>query len=311
MNTIFIDGSAGTTGLRIYERLEARTDLRLIRLPEDKRKDAAARAEAINSADVAFLCLPDDAAREAVALTASPKVVLIDTSTAHRTLPDWAYGFPELGAEFINGVKTSKRIAVPGCHASGFIALVRPLIRAGLISADTPLASFSLTGYSGGGKKMIADYNTAERSPLLDAPRVYGISQQHKHLKEMQAFTGLDCPPVFLPTVGDFYSGMEVSVPLHASQLVSGKTREDVKAAYAALYTGPIVCHKENTDESGFLAANRLAGLDSMEISVQGNEDRFVLVARYDNLGKGASGAAIQCMNLALGLDPAAGLQLP
>ena len=310
MHTIFIDGSAGTTGLRIYERLEQREDLTLLRLPEDKRKDPSARAEALNRADAAFLCLPDDAAREAVALTTSADVILIDTSTAHRTLPDWAYGFPELGAGFQNKIVNSKRIAVPGCHASGFIALARPLIEAGLLAKNTPLSSFSLTGYSGGGKKMIADYEAADRSGLLDAPRVYGITQQHKHLKEMQAFTGLDCPPVFLPTVGDFYAGMEVSVPLHASALAAGKTWEDVKAVYAALYGGPVVTYKENADEAGFLAANRFAGRDSMEISVQGNEERFVLVARYDNLGKGASGAAVECMNLALGMEPTTGLQL-
>ena len=310
MKTIFIDGSAGTTGLRIRERLQARRDITLLTLPEEKRKDPAARAEALNAADLAFLCLPDDAAREAVSLCENPHTILADTSTAHRTNPDWAYGFPELDARLKEKILHSNRIAVPGCHAGGFIALVRPLVHAGVLPKETPLACFSLTGYSGGGKKMIADYESKARSALLNAPRVYGLQQTHKHLPEMQTFADIDAPPVFLPTVGDFYSGMEVNVPLHASLLAPGKTIDDVRAVYEAQYAGPVVRYRETADESGFMSANRFAGLDCMEISVQGNDDRFVLTARYDNLGKGASGAAIQCMNLALGMPETAGMLL-
>ncbi len=310
MKTVFIDGSAGTTGLRIRERLAQRQDLTLLTLPEEKRRDPAARSEALNAADLAFLCLPDDAAREAVGLCANPRTILIDASTAHRTQAGWAYGFPELGPEFRNNIRASRRIAVPGCHAGGFIALVRPLVRAGVLERDSPLACFSLTGYSGGGKKMIAEYGADPRPALLDAPRVYGLGQAHKHLPEMRAFTGLAAPPVFLPTVGDFYSGMAVNVPLHLSQLAPGKTAADVRAVYAALYRGPVVRYRENADEDGFLSAGRYAGRDCMEISVQGNGERMVLTARYDNLGKGASGAAVQCMNLALGMDETAGLIL-
>ncbi len=308
--TVFIDGSAGTTGLRIRERIASRQDLELITLPEEKRKDPAARAAAINGADFAFLCLPDDAAREAVSFVKNPDTVVADTSTAHRTAPGWAYGFPELGEGFPEALKTSKRIAVPGCHAGGFIALVRPLIEAGVIDPSAALSCFSLTGYSGGGKKMIAAYESPERDPLLKSPRVYGLSQTHKHLPEMRRYSLLDAPPVFLPTVGDFYAGMEMTVPLHRSMLRPGKGMEDVKAAYRALYRGEIVFYLENADEAGFTAASKYAGADVMEISVYGNEDRFFLSARYDNLGKGASGAAVECMNVALGLEPTNGLVL-
>ncbi|MBQ9773886.1 MAG: N-acetyl-gamma-glutamyl-phosphate reductase [Clostridia bacterium] len=310
MKKIFIDGSAGTTGLRIRERLSARADIELLTLPEELRKDPTARKEMLNRADAVFLCLPDDAAREAVAMIENPDVVVLDTSTAHRTLEGWCYGFPELSGEREAQVKTAKRIAVPGCHASGFIALIHPLIEAGILPPDAKLSCTSLTGYSGGGKKMIAEYEADEVDALLGAPRQYGLSQTHKHLKEMQAVTGLESAPLFLPIVADFYSGMEVTVPLFASQLCPGKTAEDIKAAYAARYNTPLLSYKESCDESGFLSAAALSGKDSMCVSVHGNEDRILLVARYDNLGKGASGAAIECLNLVLGCDAYLGLEL-
>jgi len=308
MKKIFIDGKTGTTGLRIYERLGARDDIELITLPEDVRHDPAARAEAINTSDFSFLCLPDDAAREAVSFVANDRTVILDTSTAHRTAPGWAYGFAELGESFENNIKTVRRIAVPGCHASGFISLVYPLIEAGLLPKDALLSCHSLTGYSGGGKKMIADYEAPDHDVLLDVPRQYGITQQHKHLKEMQAITGIDNAPLFCPIVSNFYSGMLVTVPLFASQLAG--SIDDVRAVYAKKYTGPIVKYLADADEAGFLSAGKLAGLDSMEISVFGNADRILLCARYDNLGKGASGAAMQCLNIAMGVDPATGLNI-
>ncbi len=300
MKKVFIDGKAGTTGLRIYERLAKREDIELITLPEELRKDREARKKALNSADVVFLCLPDDAAREAVSLIDNENTAVIDASTAHRTLPDWAYGFPELNDSFEKKIKNSKRIAVPGCHASGFVALVYPLVEAGLISADTQLTCFSLTGYSGGGNKMIAEYEGEDRNNLLDAPRQYALGQTHKHLPEMTAITGLKTAPIFCPIVGDFYSGMEVTVPLFSSQLLNGKTVEDVKKVYKDKYQGPMVKYTEE-NENGFASANVLSGDDTMQVSVFGNGDRMLLVARFDNLGKGASGAAVECMNILLG----------
>ncbi len=304
MKKIFIDGRAGTTGLRIEERLSGRDDIVLLTLPEEKRKDPEARKQILNEADVAFLCLPDDAAREAVSMIENADTVVIDTSTAHRTDPSWAYGFPELDPELWAKVEGSKRIAVPGCHACGFIALVRPLVKAGILSEDALLSCHSLTGYSGGGKKMIAEYEGEERDALLGAPRQYGVSQSHKHLPEMAAMTGVKSAPVFSPIVADFYSGMEVTVPLFKEWLKDGKTAEDIKDAYKKCYTGPIVSYKEGADEAGFLSSGKYSGRDVMEISVYGNSDRIILVARYDNLGKGASGAAVECLNLVLGEDP-------
>ncbi len=303
MKKIYIDGQSGTTGLRIRERLAERDDVTVLTIPEEKRKDTEARREMLNSADIVFLCLPDAAAREAVALIENPDVRVLDTSTAHRTDPAWAYGFPELGREFEDKIKSSHRIAVPGCHASGFIALVRPLIASGLLSPDAHLSATSLTGYSGGGKSMIADYESADRDVLLDAPRQYALGQSHKHLPEMQAFTGLDHAPIFLPIVGDFYSGMEVTVPLHTADL-GGATPESLTALYRRYYDGSSLVRVADTAESGFLSAGAMAGKDSMEIAVYGNADRVILTARYDNLGKGASGAAVECLNLLLGADP-------
>ena len=308
MKKVFIDGSAGTTGLRIFERLSARADLELVALTGDARKDPEARKQALNSCDIAFLCLPDAAAMESVSLIENDHVTVLDTSTAHRTNPDWTYGFPELiGAD---KVKNAKRIAVPGCHASGFISLVAPLVRAGILAPSARLTCHSITGYSGGGKKMIAEYEAGDRDKLLDAPRQYGLTQQHKHLKEMKAICGLENAPIFCPIVSDFYSGMVVTVPLFKEDLVPGKSVEDIKDVLAKQYTGPLVTYKEAMDEGGLMSGAGLSGKDTMEITVCGNEDRILLIARYDNLGKGASGAAVQCLNLVLGVDITTGLEL-
>lgn len=308
MKKVFIDGSAGTTGLRIRDRLAQRGDIKLIELPEEKRKDTQARRKALNSADISFLCLPDAAAIEAAELVENENTVILDTSTAHRTAPGWAYGFPELSAEFEAKIISSKRIAVPGCHASGFIALVYPLIEAGLLGKDALLSCTSLTGYSGGGKKMISEYEGYEKGAPLFAPRQYGTSQQHKHLKEMKAVCGIDEFPIFCPIVDDYYSGMEVTVPIFARQLKSGGI-EDIKAVYAEKYNGPVVtCGDESQD--GFLSASALSGTDGMKICVYGNEERILLTAIYDNLGKGASGAALECMNLVLGKEKNYGLSI-
>lgn len=308
MTKIFIDGKAGTTGLRIYERLEAFEGIELISLDDEKRKDPQCRKEALNNADIAFLCLPDDAARESVSLIENENTVVIDTSTAHRTLDDWAYGFPELSASHREKIKLSKRIAVPGCHASGFISLVYPLVEAGILANTEKLSCFSLTGYSGGGKKMIADYEE-ESDELLGAPRQYALTQSHKHLKEMVKISGIDNAPVFCPVVGDFYSGMEVTVPLFKSDLKEGFGIEDIKEIYKKKYTGPIVTYCDDSEE-GFISAGLLSGKDSMIVSVFGNEDRFILTARYDNLGKGASGAAVECLNIVLGNSDTNGLEV-
>ncbi|MBR4692486.1 MAG: N-acetyl-gamma-glutamyl-phosphate reductase [Oscillospiraceae bacterium] len=306
MTKVFIDGSAGTTGLRIRERLASREGLELLTLPEALRKDPGARKDAINSADIVFLCLPDAAAVEAAALAENPAVAVIDTSTAHRTDPAWVYGFPELVGK--EAVAASRRIANPGCHASGFIALVAPLVRAGLLDPAASLCCFSLTGYSGGGKSMIADYESPDRSPLLDAPRQYALGQTHKHLKEMVKLCSLARAPAFCPIVADFYSGMEVTVPVFPEQLRGGMA--ELKEAYKAAYPGPLVRFDEAADEGGFLSAAAFSGFDDMQITVSGNEERILLTARFDNLGKGASGAAIQNMNILLGLPEETGLTL-
>lgn len=303
MKKIFIDGKAGTTGLKIFDRLNGRDDILLITLPEELRKDPAARKKALNEADIAFLCLPDDAARESVSMIENDTTVVIDTSTAHRTNPDWSYGFPELSIKHRENIINSKRIAVPGCHASGFIALVYPLVEAGFIDNDVMLSCFSLTGYSGGGNKMIAQYNENPDDAMLSAPRQYGLTQKHKHLPEMSVVTGIKNAPAFCPIVSSFYSGMEVTVPLFASQLKNGKTIADIRDLYSKKYTGPIVSYAENDDEIGFLSAAKLSGKDSMQISVYGNDERILLTARYDNLGKGASGAAIEILNLVMGVE--------
>ena len=305
MHKVFIDGSAGTTGLKIFDRLSKRADIELITLPDELRKDILAREKAINSADVVFLCLPDQAAIEAVSLVKNDNVKIIDTSTAHRTNPDWTYGFAELGLK--EKIASSRFIANPGCHASGFIALIKPLVEKGLLSKDVKLTCFSVTGYTGGGKKMIEGYESEERSNLLDAPRQYALTQNHKHLPEMSKISGLNNLPIFCPIVSDYARGMEVTIPLFSSD-VNG-TIDDVKKALKEYYTGKIVRYTEESEE-GFLSANALSGKDGMEVSVFGNEDRILLVSRFDNLGKGASGAAIQNMNILLGVDETLGLDL-
>lgn len=307
MTNVFIDGSAGTAGLRIYDRLSKRPDIQLITLPDALRKDPLARKDAINSADVAFLCLPDAASVEAVSLVESDHVAIIDTSTAHRTAPGWAYGFPELAGRR-EQIAASRRVANPGCHASGFIVLVEPLVRAGLLPPETALTCFSLTGYSGGGKKMIAEYEDTQRSALLDSPRQYGLTQQHKHLKEMTKITGLETVPVFCPVVSDYYSGMAVTVPVFAKDLRG--TADDVRTVYRECYRSRIVHYAPDAGESGFFSANTLSGRDDMEVAVAGNDERILLISRFDNLGKGASGAAIQNLNILLGLDETTGLDL-
>ncbi len=305
MKKVFIDGSAGTTGLRIHERLSVRTDLEILQIPEELRKDPEARKNLMNQADVVFLCLPDQAAIEAAEFPTNPDTVIIDTSTVHRTLDTWAYGFPELTGRR-EQIAKAKRIANPGCHASGFIALVAPLVEKGLLPKETQLSCFSLTGYSGGGKKMIAEYEEADRNVLLDAPRMYGLTQNHKHLPEMAKICGLSQSPIFCPIVAPFYSGMEVTAPVVKSQL--NGTLDDVKDCYKAYYGEGMVHFTDDGDESGLLSAGKYADKDTMEISVWGNEDRILLVARFDNLGKGASGAAIQNMNIVLGCPEDTGL---
>lgn len=310
MTKVFIDGKAGTTGLRIYERLEQRSDLELLTLSEEDRKKPECRKLMLNEADIVFLCLPDDAAIEAVSMIDNPETIVLDTSTAHRTNPEWAYGFPELSDELKSKIMSSKRIAVPGCHASGFIALVYPLIEVGIFSSDSKLYCQSLTGYSGGGKKMIAQYESETDNVLLKAPRQYGLTQNHKHLKEMKAICGLDVSPVFCPIVSNFYSGMEVTVPLFMSDLKNGTSVEDIISVYKNKYTGPIVSYSDSCDEGGMLSAADMSLKDSMVVSVFGNEERVLLTARYDNLGKGASGAAVELLNMITGAKVTEGLDI-
>ena len=306
MTNVFIDGSAGTTGLRIYDRLNGRDDLNLIILPDELRKDINARKKAINSADIAFLCLPDAAAVEAVSLVENPDTAIIDTSTAHRTADGWAYGFPELKG-YREKIANSKRIANPGCHASGFVALVAPLVENGILNANANLSAFSLTGYSGGGKNMIAQYEDDDREMLLGAPRQYALTQNHKHLKEMVKICRLENAPAFCPIVADFYSGMEVTVPVFKNDIKM--SLPELKEFYKDYYKSGLITYNDAENEAGFLSAAALSGKDNMEVTVCGNEDRILLVSRFDNLGKGASGAAIQNMNILLGIDEKTGLE--
>lgn len=305
MTKVFIDGSAGTTGLRIADRLKTRQDIELIRLPEELRKDAGARKEALYSADIAFLCLPDAAAVEAVALAGDSAVKIIDTSTAHRTNPDWAYGFPELSAEHREKIVSSGRIANPGCHASGFIASVYPLVRHGLLDTGFPLTAYSLTGYSGGGKNLIAEYEDPNRDIRHESHRIYATGLTHKHLPEMQKICGLSQPPVFSPILGDFYEGMATTILLPGRD--AARVWDCLQAHYAGqklVTVGPL-----GGDES-VIYASTLAGKDSMRILVSGHEKQTMVTALFDNLGKGASGAAIQNMNIVLGIEETTGLDL-
>jgi N-acetyl-gamma-glutamyl-phosphate reductase len=309
---VFVDGQEGTTGLRINEYLAARQDIEVLRIDPDLRKDPAERARLLNAADVAFLCLPDAASREAVSLITNPNTCVIDASTAFRTAPGWAFGLPELAPEQRDLIRKTKRIANPGCHATAFILLLRPLVDAGLIPANTPISATSITGYSGGGKKMIEEYE-AGNNPTLDAPRPYALGLAHKHLPEMTAHTGLLSTPVFMPIVGPFLKGLAVSVPLHLSQLPAGVTAEKLQEAFAKRYAGErfirvMPVRDPATLADGFFDAQANNDTNQVDIFVFGNDTQVVLIARLDNLGKGASGAAVQSMNVHLGVDEGLGL---
>ncbi len=302
MFKVFVDGSEGTTGLRIANRLRDYPHIEILAIDPEKRKDAVARRVLLNQADIAILCLPDEAAKESVSLIDNPHTKVLDTSTAHRVNEDWTYGFPELG--YYTALQTAKRVAVPGCHASGFIALAAPLTEAGLINRDTLLSCHSVTGYSGGGKKMIAEYEVGGIE--LESPRQYGLTQNHKHLKEMAKFAGLAEPPVFSPIVSNFYAGMVVTIPL--AHMAPETLRKTYQRYYENAKLVKVLTEEETIALNGFLPANALAGKDHMEIIICGNEKRSVVCARFDNLGKGSSGAAIQCMNLMLQNHESTGL---
>lgn len=311
---IFIDGSEGTTGLRIEARFQGRDDIELLRIDSERRKDREERKRLINESDVTFLCLPDAAAIEAVSLVENEKVVVIDASTAHRTEAGWAYGFPELSAAHREAVKNGKRIAVPGCYATGFISLVYPMIAEGILPADYPVSAFGLSGYSGAGKKVIAAYEAAERPADFNAPREYALTQSHKHLKEMKAITGLTKTPLFSPVICDYYSGMVMSVPLYTDMLQKAHTPEEIYQMFQKFYAGEKFIKVMPPDtiagEGNMLAGNACSGWDGLKIFITGNEERVVLSSQFDNLGKGASGAAIQCLNIVLGCEEDKGLQL-
>lgn len=311
---VFIDGSEGTTGLRINERFQNRDDIELLHISQELRKDPEERKRMINASDITFLCLPDEAARESVALIENENVVIIDASTAHRTEAGWAYGFPELSDAHRNVIKTGKRVAVPGCYATGFISLVYPLIAGEILPKDYPVSCFAISGYSGAGKKTIAAYEGEDRPRELSAGREYALTQQHKHLKEMKKITGLERTPLFSPIIDDYYSGMVVSVQLYADMLSKKETPESLLNYYAGYYKNQkfikVSAEDDEIAAGGFLAGNGLSGWDGLKIYVTGNEERIVVSSQFDNLGKGASGAAIQCMNIILGCDEAKGLDL-
>lgn len=311
---VFIDGKAGTTGLKIYERLGSRDDIEILLIDEDKRKDVNERARLINSSDITFLCLPDDAAREAVSLCTNPEVRIIDASTAHRTASGWDYGFPELSESHRENIRRSKRVANPGCYASGFISLVYPLVKAGVLPEDYPLTCHAVSGYSGGGNKMIAAMEGADKTFEMNSPRQYALGQKHKHLPEMQAVCGLKYAPMFNPIVDDYYSGMVVSVPLISRCLNKRYTPAEIHQILSEHYAGQhfvkvMELSGEKTLPDGFIAANTLADTNNMQLFVFGNDEHILLCSRFDNLGKGASGAAVQCMNIMLGIDEARGLE--
>ena len=305
---VFIDGKEGTTGLKIFERFAKRSDLEILQIDEEKRKDPVEKAKMINASDYTFLCLPDAAAIESAELCTNPNTVIIDASTAHRTNPAWAYGFPELSAEFRRKIETSKRIAVPGCYASGFISLGYPLVQSGFLPKDYPVVIHAVSGYSGAGKKAIAQYEDPARNPELDSPRLYALTQRHKHLPEMKKITGLDYEPVFNPYVCDYFQGMTVSVGLHSRHLGKKETAKDVWEMMSEHYKDSRFVKVagfmgEGTLTEQFIPANTLAGTNNMQIFVYGNDDRIMLTSRFDNLGKGASGAAVQCLNISMGID--------
>jgi N-acetyl-gamma-glutamyl-phosphate reductase len=310
MTKVFIDGSQGTTGLKIENRLRSRDDIELLTIDEDKRKNIDEREKMINSSDVTLLCLPDDASREAVSLIRNKKVKIIDTSTAHRTEPDWAYGFPELDPSFREKIKNSNRIAIPGCYASGFSAIVYPLVKGGIIAPDYPITCYAISGYTGAGKNGIAQYEFVDRNRELDAPRQYGLTQEHKHLKEMTAIPGLSRVPFFAPHICDYRYGMVVSIPIFADMMEKKMTPEELQAFFAKHYEGEPLIKVRDLGYSNMIGANNFAKRDDMEIEINGNNERILLTTRFDNLGKGASGAAMQCLNLALGLDETKGLKV-
>ena len=307
---VYIDGKEGTTGLQIYDRLAARSDIELLLIDEDKRKDPVERKRLMDAADIVFLCLPDAAAIEAVGLIESPTTRVIDAATAHRTNPDWDYGFPELSAAHREAIQVSKRVANPGCHATGFISVVYPLVAMGLISRDACLSSFSLTGYSGGGKKMIAQYEAEDKGAELFAPCPYGMGQGHKHLPEMQKICGLEHKPVFTPIVDDYYKGMATTVPFHMSEMQGVSTLHEVWQKLSDYYAGATMVQVAETTDTAKIYGNAKAGKDTLTLIVAGNDEQFTITALFDNLGKGASGAAVQNMNLMLGLDETTGLTL-
>lgn len=311
MVKVYIDGQEGTTGLKILERFEGRNDIELLRIDEDKRKDPAERKKLINSSDFTFLCLPDAAAIEAVSL-ADDKVRIIDASTAHRTNPEWAYGFPELSNDFREKIANSSRVAVPGCYASGFASMVYPLVKLGILPADYPVSVHAVSGYSGAGKKAIAVYESADRPAGFDSPRQYALTQMHKHLPEMQKICGLDFAPAFNPLVCDYFSGMVVSLPLHTRLLSKKYTVSDIRKALDEYYESNksyfVKVMPEGEPNDGFISANDLSGTNRMEIFVSGNDERMIICSRLDNLGKGASGAAVQCLNIMMGIDEKTGL---
>ena len=311
---VFIDGSEGTTGLRINERFQGREDVELLTIAPELRKDTEERKRLINASDITFLCLPDGAAREAVDLVEREDVRIIDASTAHRTETGWAYGFPELAPAFREAIRVGKRVAVPGCYASGLIALVYPLVKEGILPADYPVAAFAMSGYSGGGKKMIAEYEGEERIKELDSPREYALSQQHKHLKEMKAIPGLTREPLFSPIVCSYYSGMLVTLPLYRELLRKKMTPQELHGFFAEYYGKEkfitVNAFGAEAESRGFLGSNVRSGWDGMELFISGCEDRLLVSSRFDNLGKGASGAAVQCLNIMLGCEEDKGLKL-
>ena len=313
---VFIDGSEGTTGLRINERFATRDDIEVIKIDPELRKDADERKKLINSSDYTFLCLPDAAAIEAVSLVDKDNdhTVIIDASTAHRTNPEWAYGLPELSQEHFEKIATSKRIAVPGCYASGFVMMAYPLVKLGIIAPDYPIAISAVSGYSGAGKKAIALYEADDKTRDLFAPRQYALTQQHKHLKEMKAITGLTREPIFIPTVEDYYCFMIFNLPIHSDLMLKKMTPNELRDELASYYEGKTfvrVCeYGKESEYNGYLVGNELAGKDYAQILVTGNDDRIVVSSMFDNLGKGASGAAVECLNISMGVDPATGLVL-
>ncbi len=313
-HTVFVDGQEGTTGLRIHEYLAQRSDIEVLSIDPQRRKDTAERARLLNAADVAFLCLPDDAAREAAALVTNPRTCLIDASTAHRTAPGWAFGLPELALEQRARIRAAKRISNPGCHASAFILLLRPLVDAGIVPAELPISATSITGYSGGGKKMIEQYQRGD-DPRLAAPRPYALALKHKHIPEMQQHTGLSTKPSFMPIVGNFYKGLAVTVPLHFSQLAPGHSGKDLHRAFAQRYEGerfirvlPLSDPDTLERDAGYFDVTACNDTNRVDIFVFASESQAILIARLDNLGKGASGAAVQAMNVHLGVDEGLGL---